>query len=132
MTDLQQPAPVAPAPSRTRRPWRVVAVVILALVLVVAGGLVARVSSGSKGSRATTSTDTTAGDQSTAIAGLQKSLKDNPDNAAAWATLGLDYVDQARVTVDPSYDTKAEGALKRSLALNSKDNFIAYAGEASL
>jgi tetratricopeptide (TPR) repeat protein len=144
MTDLQQPAPVAPASRRPRRPVLVALVALTALVLVAAVGIFARVSSSSKGSGQASSTGTTAGDadralnpstngdQSAAIVGLQKTLKDTPDNDQAWATLGLDYVDQARVTVDPSYDTKAQGALEKSLALNSKDNFIADAGEASL
>src|SRR5207245_2891277 len=120
--------------------WLVAVVLMLALAIVAASAI-ARVANNSTDSRAATSTGTTAeralspsfhGDQSAAIAGLQLSLKDNPDNAAAWATLGLDYVDQARVTVDPAYDTKAEGALAKSIALNNKDNFIADAGEASL
>ena len=65
-------------------------------------------------------------------AALQATLRTSPDNAAGWATLGLDYVDQARITVNPQFDTKAEGALKKSLALDSTDNFIAYAAQASL
>jgi tetratricopeptide (TPR) repeat protein len=144
MTDLQQPTPLALAPRPSRRRLVVAVVAVVAIVLVAASAVLTRVSNSSSGSGTATSTGTTAGDadhalspsnngdQSAAIAGLQKSLRDNPDNDAAWATLGLDYVDQARVTVDPSYDTKAEGALKRSLSLNDKDNFIADAGEASL
>ena len=53
------------------------------------------------------------GDLTAAIAGLQATLKRTPGNDAAWATLGLDYVDQARVTVNPAFDTLAEGALKQ-------------------
>ena len=36
----------------------------------------------------------------------------------SWATLGLAYVQQAKVTVDPSYYPKADGALAKSLEIN--------------
>src|SRR4051812_8635749 len=52
-----------------------------------------------------------------AIASLQARLKAVPTDASSWATLGLAYVQEARVTADPSYYPKAEGALRRSLRL---------------
>jgi tetratricopeptide (TPR) repeat protein len=63
---------------------------------------------------------------------LQDRLRRVPQDADAWAALGLAYVEQARVTVDPTYYGKAEGALKRSLTIDSRDNFTADAGMAAL
>lgn len=67
-----------------------------------------------------------------AIAVLQQGLRANPDDAQSLATLGLDYVQQAKVTVNPSYYPKADGVLASSLRLQPTDNFIADAGEAAL
>jgi tetratricopeptide (TPR) repeat protein len=145
MTDLQQPAELSG--QRVRRPQRrlalAVAAVLLATAMVAGFGIASHPGSGSKSSRVDTAASRVGdgnltlnpsgnGDQSAAIAGLQALLKKTPGNAAAWATLGLDYVDQARVTVNPAFDTLAEGALAKSLAINDSDNFIADAGEATL
>ncbi|MBA3742274.1 tetratricopeptide repeat protein [Sporichthya sp.] len=66
------------------------------------------------------------------IARLQARLADEPADAAGWATLGGAYVQQARITVDPAYYPKAEGALKRSLELNARDNLAAFLGMGAL
>lgn len=66
------------------------------------------------------------------IAALQDTLRRLPNDYPAWASLGLDYVQQAKITVDPSYYPKATAALDRSLAINSTDNDAAMAGEAAL
>ncbi|WP_254552166.1 tetratricopeptide repeat protein [Kitasatospora sp. MMS16-BH015] len=66
------------------------------------------------------------------IAALQRHLREQPDDATALGTLGLDYVQQAKITVDPSYYPKAEEVLKRSLALETAENFTAMAGMAAL
>jgi len=71
-------------------------------------------------------------DLPTTITSLQRRLEQVPSDQAAWATLGLAYVEQARVSVDPTYYPKAEGALRRSLAIDSTDNYRAYAGMAAL
>ncbi len=72
------------------------------------------------------------GDLSAAIVALQTRLRQQPNDASAWASLGLGYVEQAKATVDPTYYPKAEGALRRSLKLDTKDNFAAPAGMAAL
>ncbi len=59
---------------------------------------------------------------SRSIADLQAQLKERPDDAQGWAQLGGAYVEQARVSADPSYYPKAEGALDESLELSSEDN----------
>jgi tetratricopeptide (TPR) repeat protein len=68
----------------------------------------------------------------TDIAKQQDTIKQTPANYGAWASLGLDYVQQAKITVDPSYYPKAEAVLKQSLTLNSTENYLAMAGEAAL
>ena len=66
------------------------------------------------------------------IARTQQEVRNVPGNWPAWATLGLDYVEQARRTVDPTYYPKATAALQRSLQLHRRGNFVAMAGEAVL
>jgi tetratricopeptide (TPR) repeat protein len=66
------------------------------------------------------------------IARTQQRLRQLPRDDAAWATLGIDYVQQAKATADPTYYPRAAGALARSLRLDRHDNFLAMAGEAAL
>ena len=66
------------------------------------------------------------------IARTQQQVRTVPGDWPAWATLGLDYVEQARRTVDPTYYPKAAAALRRSLRIHSRGNFPAMAGEAAL
>ena len=122
-----------------------VAVPLLATVAIGAAG--AAIVTGGNGSHATAKADaravaapdttargtTPAGSGLAAdVARLQARLRQVPRDWESWAALGLDYVQQARVTVDPTYYPKAEQSLTRSLQLNSKDNVIGAAGEASL
>ena len=66
------------------------------------------------------------------IGRLQAKLRAAPTDYASWGQLGLDYVQQAKITVDPTYYPKAQGALDRSLQLNTVDNYTAMAGQAAL
>ncbi|MGB3733812.1 MAG: tetratricopeptide repeat protein [Ilumatobacter sp.] len=66
------------------------------------------------------------------ITQLQTRLEAVPGDHVAWSTLGIAYVQQARVTADPSLYPRAEGALDESLAVAPDDNFLAYAGLSSL
>jgi len=66
------------------------------------------------------------------ITTLQGNLKRTPGNFRAWSDLGLAYVQQARLTADPTYYPKAEGAFAKSLALSPKDNATALVGQATL
>jgi tetratricopeptide (TPR) repeat protein len=66
------------------------------------------------------------------IENLQSRLRVLPTDWQAFASLGLAYVQQARVTADPSYYPKAQGVLERSLGLERKDNFAAMVGMAAL
>ncbi len=55
-----------------------------------------------------------------------------PGDHVAWATLGIAYVQQARVVADPSLYPRAERALEESFAVEPDDNFLAYAGRSVL
>ena len=66
------------------------------------------------------------------IENLQSRLRVLPTDWQAFASLGLAYVQQARVTADPSYYPKAQGVLRRSLGLERDDNFAAMVGMAAL
>lgn len=66
------------------------------------------------------------------IGELQARLDARPQDSVAWATLGAAYVEQARVTADPSYYPKAEGALRRSLNLRPDGNDDALTGMGAL
>jgi tetratricopeptide (TPR) repeat protein len=62
----------------------------------------------------------------------QHRLHDDPADRQTWAELGGSYLRQAGRTGDPTYYPKAEGALKRSLALDPAGNWQAMAGLGAL
>src|SRR5205814_1864420 len=66
------------------------------------------------------------------FASLQGHLRADPTDWRGFASLGLAYVQEARITADPSYYPKAEAALRRSLALTSTENHVAPIGMAAL
>lgn len=72
------------------------------------------------------------GDLGRTVEVLQQHLEAQPEDARGWATLGLAYVEQARITGDPSYYPQADGALQESLARQPEDNSLARAGLAAL
>ncbi len=63
-----------------------------------------------------------AGSLEATIASLQDRLHVVPDDWRSYASLGLAYVAQSRVTGDPSWYPKAEGVLARSLEINADGN----------
>ena len=66
------------------------------------------------------------------ITRLRARVATTPGDYVSWATLGLVFVQQAKVTVDPDFYRRAEGALDASLEINDNDNFLAYAGLSAL
>src|SRR5215468_4511842 len=66
------------------------------------------------------------------IARAQEHLRTVPGDYAAWAELGSAYIERARVTADPTYYPKAEGALRRSLNLRPSGNSAALVGLGAL
>jgi tetratricopeptide (TPR) repeat protein len=127
-----------------KRVVRIGGTVMLAAALFAAGGIgLFRSSDDGAGARAQGPATTTAGadtllapaiggslDQT--IENLQSRLRVLPTDWQAFASLGLAYVQQARVTADPSYYPKAQGVLRRSLGLERDDNFSAMVGMAAL
>ena len=67
-----------------------------------------------------------------AVVSLQARLKTLPGDWTAWASLGQAYVQEARITADPTYYPKAEGALNRSLSVHPDGNFPALTGLGAL
>jgi tetratricopeptide (TPR) repeat protein len=72
------------------------------------------------------------GDLAAGIARAQRHLASVPGDWPTWAELGAAYVQQARLTADPSYYPKAEGALRRSLAEHPRGNHLALIGLGAL
>lgn len=66
------------------------------------------------------------------ITSLQARVETTPGDYVSWATLGLVFVQQAKVTADPDFYRRAQGALETSLELNGNDNFLVYAGLSAL
>lgn len=66
------------------------------------------------------------------IVSLQTGLKTTPQDWSAWASLGALYTTQARLTADPSYYGKADGAFAKSLQIQPQDNAAALTGQAAL
>jgi tetratricopeptide (TPR) repeat protein len=67
-----------------------------------------------------------------AIASLQRHLHEQPKDAAGFATLGVAYVEQARLSADPTWYSKAAEVLDRSLRLRPDGNDAALAGLGAL
>ena len=70
--------------------------------------------------------------QGSTVEELQRDLERLPGNYSGWSALGLAYVEQARVTADPTLYAKAEGAFSKSLELRPRDNDAALTGQATL
>lgn len=66
------------------------------------------------------------------IDSLQARLETTPGDHVSWATLGLAYVQKARITVNPEFYPRAQGALDRSFEIDPDDNFLGYAGRSAL
>ena len=73
-----------------------------------------------------------AADLDAAIVSLQTRISSQPDDSDSLATLGLAYIQKARVSADPSYYPKAETTLTRSLELEDAGNFAAMLGLGAL
>ena len=66
------------------------------------------------------------------VSALQDKLRRTPTDAGAWAALGSAYVERARITGDPSYYEKAQGALDTSLRHQPDGNGFASIGLGAL
>ncbi|MFD6919401.1 hypothetical protein ACFV99_04165 [Streptomyces sp. NPDC059944] len=66
------------------------------------------------------------------LGALQARVRKMPQDAGAWAALGMAYVQQARTTADPATYDRADKALRRSLAVQPDDNTGAQIGLGAL
>ncbi|KOV83333.1 tetratricopeptide repeat protein [Nocardia sp. NRRL S-836] len=66
------------------------------------------------------------------VTAAQDRLKRVPGDAGTWALLGAAYVEQARITGDPTYYGKAQGALETSLRHKPDGNGPAHMGLGAL
>ena len=55
-----------------------------------------------------------------------------PGDWTAWAGLAADYVQEARITADPTYYPKADGAVAKSLQIQPHENFLALTVKATI
>ena len=62
----------------------------------------------------------------------QKRLKAVPGDWTAWAGLAADYVQEGRITADPTYYPKADGALAQSFKVYPNQNFLALTVKATV
>jgi tetratricopeptide (TPR) repeat protein len=121
--------------------WRRRGAALLALVtagaaLVLGGGLLGRGGAdpvGPAGPEAVTVAEPgrTSDALADAIRRAQQRLRDVPGDWVTWAGLGAAYVEQARLTGDPSYYPRADGALTESLR-RRPGNSDALTGQAQL
>jgi tetratricopeptide (TPR) repeat protein len=88
-----------------------------ALGIVTVGGIV-----GARPAPAPRPAPVTADALTTAIAHAQDRLRTLPKDWQTWAALASAYVEQARVSADPTYYPKAEGAARQSLSLQPDGN----------
>ncbi|MGH2750956.1 MAG: tetratricopeptide repeat protein [Actinomycetota bacterium] len=124
----------------TSRTVRVVSATGVALVLFVAGALGPLRSDSSSGAQPNNfpgagsllAPTAAAGDLDDAIASLQQRLRNEPEDARSLSTLGLAYLQKARISTDPSFYSKSEAVLSRSLEIDPSGNFEAMIGLGAL
>lgn len=73
-----------------------------------------------------------AGSIAETVAQLEARVDSFPNDDVALATLGIAYVDQARITGDTSLYARADDVLARSMEVNDHDNFLAHTGRAAV
>ena len=97
-----------------------------ALMLAGAMTLTAAVALGGAPQVGTTTPSTTSpvGAPGSSIAALQQRLRTVPGDHRSWSALALAYVEQARVTADPSYYPKAAKAVGRAAELAPADSVM--------
>ena len=101
-------------------------------VLGLAAGLLAVGSAAGTPPRPPAGSEAAADPLAASISTLQADITRVPGNFRAWSDLGYAYVTKARLTADPTFYGKAEGAFSRALELRPQDNDTALTGMASL
>jgi tetratricopeptide (TPR) repeat protein len=112
---------------------KVLVIVGLVVALLAVGGIALRPSGPASVPAAGPATVSTVDEIARSIEAARARLDRLPKDWVTWASLGLAYVQQARVTGDPSNYPRAEEALNRSLAVRpAADNAVALAGHGAL
>jgi tetratricopeptide (TPR) repeat protein len=121
---------------------RLLLVAALAVVLLGAGAILLRPAlapkSGATPGAGPVVASTTIGESSTkddvqrAIDAAVQRVARLPEDWVTWAGLGMAYVQQARITADPSYYPRAAEALSRSMAIRPEANAPALTGLGAL
>lgn len=114
---------------------RVLVIAGLVVALLAVGGIALRPSKPPAvgGAEAATTPVSTVDEIARSIDAARARLDRLPGDWITWANLGLAYVQQARVTGDPSNYGRAEEALNRSLSVRpAADNPVALAGQGAL
>ncbi|GIJ67403.1 tetratricopeptide repeat protein [Virgisporangium ochraceum] len=113
---------------------RVMVIVGLVAALLAVGGIALRPSRpAAVGGEPAATPVSTVDEIARSIEAARARLDRLPGDWITWANLGLAYVQQARVSGDPSNYARAEEALNRSLAVRpATDNAVALAGHGAL
>ena len=111
---------------------RRIAVVGLAALLLTGGGGVVGLRHGSDNVDAAPAAAVPVDRLAAGIARAQQRLRVVPGDYVTWAALGSAYLERARISADPSYYPKAEGALRRSLTVHPRGNAAALTGLGAL
>jgi tetratricopeptide (TPR) repeat protein len=117
---------------RTRTAVSAVVVGVVLLVVAIASAYTAAVDRSSVAVPVAATAPPPADRLTASIEAAQRRLDEVPKDHATWAALGAAYVEQARLTADPSYYEKAEGALAESLRLRPERNDAALTGLGAL
>jgi tetratricopeptide (TPR) repeat protein len=110
----------------------VVALAALLLTVGIAGGSPSKTVSGSRAPGATAGPAATLDPVAKDIVTQQARLKAVPGDWTSWAGLAADYVQEARITADPTYYPKADGAVAKSLQISPRANFLALTVKATI
>jgi tetratricopeptide (TPR) repeat protein len=114
------PHPTTPDRRKETVVKRVILIAATALAVLVAGGIVGR-PQGTPGSPITEQA-APADLLQQRISSTQEHLRRVPGDWSAWAGLGMAYLEQSRVSADPTYYPKAAQAVARSLSIRPTDN----------
>ncbi|MFI5758578.1 hypothetical protein [Streptomyces sp. NPDC051569] len=127
------PPPAGPPPAGRRRLRGTAVTLALGTALFAAGavGLAPQNSGPSEAAPGPAPGNAAAGHPGS-LPALRARLRRLPQDDAAWAQLGMAYVQQGRTTADPATYAKAESALRTSLKVRPDDNYPAQTGMGAL
>lgn len=110
--------------------FKYVALLILAAVLSVAGGLGLSTDRDSVAAAPAVFVPSSEATPAQAVAALEAQVRRVPGDHVAWAELGLAYFEQAGVTLEQDLFAKADDAIARSLEIEPDENVAALANGA--